>query len=75
MGVFLIVTLIWIFQGKSLEISKRNSLTLPIMSKASTLMRMGSNSCWDFVKDNIAFFCIYRSAGLYFVVTVLLLYL
>ena len=62
----------WIFQGKPLEISKLNSLTLSITSKASTLMRMGSNSCWDFVKDNRIFLKIYRSAGLYFEMTIVL---
>ena len=51
MEAFLIVSLIWIFQVKSLEILRPNSFTFSTTSKASPLMRMGSNSCWDFVKD------------------------
>ena len=34
--------------GKKL---RHNDFTLPTTSKASPLMKMGSNSCWDFVKD------------------------
>ena len=45
------ISLIWIFQVKSLEILRPNNFTLSTTSKASPLMRMGSNSWWDFVKD------------------------
>ena len=37
--------------GPSLEILRPNNFTLPTTSEASPLMRMGSNSCWDFEKD------------------------
>ena len=65
MEAFFIVSLIWIFQVKSLEILRPNSFTFSTTSKASPLMRMGSNSCWDVVKD-IPFLCTYQcSDGLY----------
>ena len=51
MEVFLIVSLIRLFQVKALEILRPNSSTLSITSKASPLMRIGSNSYWKFVKD------------------------
>ena len=49
---FLTISLIWIFQVKSLEILRPKNFTLrATTSKAWPLMRMGSNSRWDFVKD------------------------
>ena len=48
---FLRISLIWVFQVKSLEIFRPNNFTLSTTSNASPLMRMGSNSGWDFVKD------------------------
>ena len=65
-----------VLQVKSLEILRPNSFTLSTTSTASPLMRMGSNSCWDFVKDiHSSLHFISGSARLYFLVTIVLLYL
>ena len=37
--------------GQITEILRPNNFTMSTTSKASPLTRMGSNSCWDFVKD------------------------
>ena len=50
-NLFLRISLIWIFQVKSLKILRPSNFTLSTNFKVSPLMRIGSNSCWDFVKD------------------------